>query len=96
MRIFRGKRTKKGVEVEEVTDSYMMLVPPLPHLCRECAEDHPPEHPHNAHSLYYQTKFQMEHGRAATWADAIAHCPDDIKEFTVSELRRLGIEVYQS
>ncbi|HBS60609.1 MAG TPA: hypothetical protein DEA44_15285 [Firmicutes bacterium] len=96
MRIFKGKRTEKGIEVEEVTDEYMMLVPPSPHLCQECAENHPPEFPHNLESIYYQTKFLMEHDRAATWADAIAHCPDDIKEFTISELRKLGIEVYQS
>lgn len=96
MLIFRGRRKGKDIEIEEIPASCMMLVPPAPHLCQECAVEHSPGMPHDAHSLYYQTKFQIEHGRAPTWADAIAHCSDEMKAYFVKELRRHGIEVYQA
>lgn len=51
-----------------------MLLPPAPGACEECAMTHPPDTPHNPQSLFYQTKFNLEHGRAATWGDAWAHC----------------------
>jgi len=56
------------------------LLPPRPDVCQQCATDHEPNFPHNAHSLYYQTKFQMDHGRGATWVDAMGHCTDDMKK----------------
>lgn len=71
----------------------MMLLPPKPGVCQECATDHDPEMPHNKQSLYYQTKFQMEHGRAATWEDAMAHCSDEVKEAWKKELLKLGVDI---
>jgi len=52
----------------------MMLLPAAPGTCPMCATKHEPDWPHNAQSLFYQTRFNMEYGRSATWADALAHC----------------------
>lgn len=71
----------------------MMLMPPKPGVCQECAVDHDPKLPHNKDSLYYQTKFQMEHGRAATWEDAMAHCSNEMKEYWRNELRKRGVDI---
>ena len=64
----------------EVQNVKMILMPPAKHLCQECGRDHDPKMPHDATSLYYQTKFQIEHGRPATWDDAMAHCDEATKE----------------
>jgi hypothetical protein len=71
----------------------MRLLPPAPGLCQECATKHEPGWPHNAQSLYYQFKFPMDHGRAPTWADAMAHCDDTTREFWTKELTRMGVDV---
>lgn len=71
----------------------MTLLPPAPHLCQECATAHNPESPHNAQSLYYQTQFNMKHKRCPTWADAMAHCCEDIKRMWVEELNKRGVKI---
>lgn len=65
-----GKETHKGMAWN--------VMPPAPDRCQICAAKHGPEEPHNAQSLYYQTIFSGMHGRAATWADAIAHCSPEL------------------
>jgi hypothetical protein len=55
------------------------VMPPKKGLCQICAVDHLPEDPHNAQSLYYQMCFQNQVGRAATWADATAHCTEKMQ-----------------
>ncbi len=57
----------------------MLLLPPRPGVCQECAVDHKPEEPHNKDSMYYQMKFKMKNDRWPTWEDAMAHCSQDIK-----------------
>lgn len=69
----------------------MTLLPPAPHLCQECAVDHEADHPHNAQSLYYQMKFKMEHGREATWWDAMSHCEPETQRLWMEGLRRHGV-----
>lgn len=64
-----------------------------PGTCPLCAVAHRPELPHNRDSLTYQYKFFDEHGRWPTWEDAMAHCPEDIKEFWKIELRKRGVNV---
>lgn len=59
--------------------SSMKLLPPHPSLCQECGRNHNPEEPHDKQTLYYQTKFHMEHGRYPTWADAMSHCSEAVK-----------------
>lgn len=69
------------------------LLPPAPDKCQICAGDHPPELPHNQQSLYYQVRFQREHGRWPTWTDALEHCPPAIRAAWTEELRKRGIDV---
>jgi len=93
MKIIKGKRMGKSIEIEEIPMSSMMLLPPRKDVCQECAVDHDVESPHNPQSLYYQMKFKMEHGRGATWTDAMAHCTDQVKVHWTEALRRHGIDI---
>lgn len=61
--------------------------------CPMCAVKHDPDMPHNRDSLTYQYKFYDEHGRFPTWADAMAHCPKEIKEIFTQALQEHGVEV---
>jgi hypothetical protein len=94
MQVFKGKRTGKIIEIQEIPMSSMMLLPPKPDVCQECAVDHDPRLPHNQQSLYYQMKFKMEHGRDATWNDAMAHCTEEVKERWIGGLKFHGVEVF--
>ncbi|MFA5382208.1 MAG: hypothetical protein WC356_03510 [Candidatus Micrarchaeia archaeon] len=78
-----------------MTDGKMMLMPAKKGTCPECAVVHAPEMPHNAQSLYYQVKFQMEHDRPAKWSDAMAHCSEEVKAIWIDELRKAGISEEQ-
>jgi len=69
------------------------LLPAKPGTCPECAVDHDPKHPHNQQSLYYQYHFYADHQRWPTWADALAHCDDQMKAFWKDELQKRGISV---
>lgn len=66
------------------------VIPPPKDCCQICAVKHAPEQPHNAQSLYYQTVFHGMVGRVPTWADALAHCSDEIKFHWERELRIRG------
>lgn len=67
------------------------LLPPAPGLCPGCAVKHEPHEPHNQTSLFYQTKFNMEHKRVPTWADAMSHCSDETKVAWTKELKKRGV-----
>lgn len=71
----------------------MMLLPPKEGLCPECATDHPPEMPHNAQSLFYGVKFQMENDRSPDWRDAMAHCDEETKARWTAALIEAGVDV---
>lgn len=71
----------------------MWLLPPAPGKCQVCGSEHEPELPHNAQSLYYQTAFNMEHGRAPTWQDAWAHCSPEMQAMWRTELIKLGVDI---
>lgn len=64
---------------QPVTTGSMMLLPPSKDVCAICATAHRPEMPHNAESLYYQSRFHLVHGRIGTWADAVAHCTPEMR-----------------
>lgn len=66
------------------------VLPPAADKCQICAMSHPSDQPHNVQSLYYQMIFNGNVGRAATWADALAHCSEEIKRQWEKELRRMG------
>ncbi len=55
------------------------MLPAAPGLCVTCATKHDAIHPHNATSLFYQFRFANQHGRAPTWADAIAHLSEAMR-----------------
>lgn len=64
-----------------------------PGTCQMCAVAHDPEMPHNQQSLAYQYKFYDQHGRFPTWADAMAHCSDEVKAQWREALAEHGIIV---
>lgn len=70
----------------------MMLLPPTPGTCPICATEHKPEYPHNATSLYYQYRFYGVRGRWPTWADAAAHCTDEMRLYWKSALNLRGLD----
>ncbi len=71
----------------------MMLLPPAGDRCQTCAVDHEPEAPHNPDSFYWQVAFNLEHGRVPTWADALEHCAEDVREQWVAILATHGVIV---
>ena len=72
----------------------MTLIGKVPEgTCPECAVKHEPHLPHNRNSLTYQYKFYDKHGRWPTWEDAMAHCPDEIKELWKKALEERGVKV---
>jgi len=81
--------TKTG-RIEEKPSGLMML-PAAPGKCPECAVAHEPAEPHNKDSLFYQMKFHGAHGRWPVWADAIAHCDEQVRKMWEAELRTLGV-----
>lgn len=71
----------------------MMLMPTKPGVCPECGSDHEQDMPHNRDALLYQYTFYDKHGCWPSWADAMAHCPDDVKAAWIRELKLRGIDV---
>lgn len=69
------------------------LLPAKEGTCPECATAHDPAMPHNQQSLFYQYSFYNEHGRWPTWADAMAHCTDEVKAAWTEALAEHGIKV---
>ena len=76
---------------EQVQAHQMILLPPAPGVCQECAADHDPAAPHNLESLCYQYLFLQGHGRWPTWDDALAHCAEEIRALWWRELAAYGI-----
>ena len=67
------------------------MTPPAPDKCQICAAKHEPEEPHNAQSLFYRVAFAAMIGREPTWADALAHCSDEVRRPWEAELRKQGV-----
>jgi hypothetical protein len=68
------------LDVKDIDQGKIIILPPAPGLCQECAVKHEPDMPHDFWSLYYQTKFSLENRRAPTWEDAMAHCSEETKK----------------
>ena len=77
----------------EVKKAKFMIMPAPPGTCPECAVKHDPILPHNKDSLYYQYAFYGQHGRWPTWADAMAHCSEEMKEYWTQALTEKGIQI---
>jgi hypothetical protein len=56
----------------------LYMLPSAEGTCQVCATKHEASQPHNAESLPYQMWFQAMYDRGATWADAVAHCPEEV------------------
>ncbi len=67
------------------------MLPCAKDVCQECAVGHDESQPHNKQSLYYQYHFYNEHGRWATWIDAMAHCSDMMREAWMDALAAKGV-----
>lgn len=73
---------------------FKLLRPPVaPGQCADCAVFHAPNLPHNRDSLFYQYSFYEQNGRWPTWADAMAHCSDEMKAAWVAALAEKGVTV---
>ena len=79
--------------VKEIPFEDVVILPPKPGVCPICAVDHEPDQPHNRDSLYYQMKFRQQHGRFPTWADAMAHCDEHVKQLWIAALAERGVSV---
>lgn len=73
----------------------MTVLPPAAHLCQTCAGDHPAEFPHNRQSLFYEVAFRIEHDRAPTWGDAMAHCTPEMQAQWTAGLAQRGVPADQ-
>lgn len=71
----------------------LTILPPGKGLCPECAVKHDPTQPHDAQSLYYCFKFNLEKSRSPTWADAMSHCSKEVKIAWIEQLTKLGIDI---
>lgn len=61
--------------------------------CQECGVKHGIEYPHNVETIRYQYVFFGREGRWPTWADAMAHCSDPVRQLWTKFLTERGIEV---
>ena len=69
------------------------MLPVKDGMCPECAVKHEFWQAHNQQSLYYQYHFYGKHGRWPKWADAIAHCPENVKAQWIARLAEKGVTV---
>lgn len=77
----KKKNVTTGIPVVTAKENFdAFLVRPSSNCCQECAREHDPSQPHVLESLYYQLKFNQEHGRMPTEKDAMAHCSKEVKE----------------
>lgn len=83
--------SKKTASKADGSGAY--LLPPKKDVCQSCAVKHPPEHPHNQQSLYWQYWFYGQHQRWPKWEDAMAHCTPEMQQFWVTELAKWKIVV---
>ncbi|MFG0448353.1 hypothetical protein [Vibrio sp. YQ_11] len=67
------------------------ILPPAKGTCQECGVVHAPEAPHNKDSLIYQYTFAKNNGRWPTWADASAHCTEEVREMLKGVLKEHSV-----
>lgn len=79
------------MDVKEIGMDKVMILPPKPGTCPECAVAHDPEQPHNRDSLFYQMRFYQKHGHFPTWGDAMAHCSEAVKALWREALAERGV-----
>lgn len=77
----------------EIVNKSFKLIPPHSSLCQACAVRHDPGEPHNQQSLHYQYWFYAQYKVWPTWADAMAHCSEEMKTLWIKELLYRGITI---
>lgn len=80
------------MKVKEFSLDDVVILPPVKGVCQKCAVDHDPTTPHDKDSLYYQMRFQQKHKRFPTWADAMRHCNEKVKEAWKEALLQHGVK----
>jgi hypothetical protein len=79
--------------VTHVPVSAWKVIPPPPDACQVCAARHAPEEPHNPDSVYWQTVRNIAGEPMPTWADALEHVEDPLRQAWVDELAKRGVTV---
>lgn len=65
---------------ETELDLMRSMIPPGKKQCQVCGTNHDSETPHDKTNTYYQIQFHREQGRYPTWADAMAHCNEEMQQ----------------
>ena len=47
----------------------------------------------DAQSLFYQMRFNLEHGRSPNWTDAMEHCTPELRAAWTEGLVAAGVDV---
>ena len=79
--------------VTRIPASAWTLLRPAPGLCEVCATKHEPHEPHNPDSIYWQTARHVAGEPLPTWADALAHVKDPLRQAWVEALAERGVVV---
>lgn len=87
------KREKETTLREEVIRWNARILPPAPWKCQRCAKEHKEREPHDANSFYYKFYMLNVVWREATREEAMAHCPEEVKEKRTKALERHGIDI---
>lgn len=88
------KPKREMLKFTDANGAGIMMLPAGAGRCEICNHEHPPEFPHNAQTVFYQMRFYYENGgRWPSWADAIAHCPPEIKERWTRELEAMKVNI---
>lgn len=82
-----------GEESTSTAQAFVMTANPKPGECAECLKAHAPTEPHDALSISYQYAFFAQHERFPDWRDAMAHCPDDVRQSWTEGLTEMGVDV---
>ena len=69
----------------------MHLLQPAEGTCPTCAVEHVATNPHNCQSMYYQMRFYGLRRRWPTWADALAHCSENVRAAWKERLEDMGV-----
>jgi hypothetical protein len=89
----RETKYKQQTRMNLQTEGNIILLPPIPDVCQVCARKHDCNAPHDLTSLYYQSRFILEHQRPPNWLDAMAHCDKETKNVWIKELTKMGIKI---
>lgn len=85
--------TKTITMQQSIREWSWFILPPHADKCQICAVEHKEREPHDATTLFYWMYMVNVVGRQPTWAEAMQHCADDIKEQWTKALNERGIDI---